>query len=161
MCKRYQLQKLIQYLKQRVSLMLNLQHFHKWEQILGRKSCPWPMTLRYERVTMIQEASSGVSGQHKISLWNLKSTYIYLPWGHESEAVNKNNWKKQGCLAVVRRSFSGHWYLHVMQCHAGHNAPYSRRAKILHKVALFYPDIIPSPAHQTLYHALKTLWRRK
>lgn len=49
-------------------------------------------------------------------------------------------------MAEVRRTFTGHWYLHVMQCHAGHNAPYSRRAKILHKVALFYPDIIPSPA---------------
>lgn len=87
--------------------------------------------------------------------------YRALPQGHKSEAVNKNSWKKQVCLAEMRRRFTGQWYLQVMQCHAGHNAPYSRRAKILHKVALFHPDITPFPACQTLYYASQTLGRRK
>lgn len=44
---------------------------------------------------------------------------MHLPQDLKNVAVNKNNWNKQVCLAVVRRSFTAQCYAQVMQCRAG------------------------------------------
>lgn len=44
---------------------------------------------------------------------------MHLPQDLKNVAVNKNNWNKQVCLAVVRRSFTAQCYAQVMQCCAG------------------------------------------